>query len=292
MKRLLFLRFCSVLSGLILAAILAGCAHESQPQQSGAQVQQNEVRGSVAPAPAQEQKDLSTADEAVSAKSRSSSRLGTQWGEGIDDHVNSVALDRVSDTPLAVMRISYSSRSGRGHSINEAMLAHGRIGLSILNDHDGKWPLTQNGQQIHLRGRDGERYQLFYRNYSGRTYEIVATIDGLDVISGEAGSINNRGYVLHPHDTLQIEGFRKNDDEVAAFRFSAVADSYAANTPAGSAKNAGVIGTAVFALKAPRGRAHRRSTRPDSPQAFPGDDHRNGSDDGDHNYAPPPSYRE
>jgi len=58
--------------------------------------------------------------------------------------------------------------------------------------------------------------------------EAVATVDGLDVSSGRPGSFDRRGYVLDPRETLRIEGFRRSMEEVAAFRFGAVSDSYAA----------------------------------------------------------------
>jgi hypothetical protein len=46
-----------------------------------------------------------------------------------------------------------------------------------------------------------------------------------------------------------IDGFRKNDREVAAFRFSDKGRAYANNTPAGDARNVGVIGTALFDVR-------------------------------------------
>jgi hypothetical protein len=48
-----------------------------------------------------------------------------------------------------------------------------------------------------------------------------------------------------PHANLEIDGFRQSDDQVAAFRFSKVRDSYAAQR--GEARNVGVIGIAFFA---------------------------------------------
>ena len=54
-----------------------------------------------------------------------------------------------------------------------------------------------------------------------------------------------RGYIVDPHDTLVIDGFRTSDDAVAAFRFGAVADAYAARTTGD--RHVGVIGLALFA---------------------------------------------
>ncbi|MDR3324114.1 MAG: hypothetical protein LBS89_07920 [Zoogloeaceae bacterium] len=215
-------------------------------------------------------------------QARSSERLGTQWGEGISSDVVNVDLWRVSSQPVDVIEVRYSAANYRGRAIREAMLAEGRIGLSILDDKNRKWELTQDERKLYLKGNNGERYQLFYQNYSQATYEIVATVDGLDVLDGSSGSLSSRGYVLYPNSTLLIEGFRKNQHEVAAFRFSAPRDAYAANTEAGSSANIGVIGTAVFALNTPPPR-HAPATQ-QSPQTFPADNPRS-------NYAPPPNYQ-
>jgi hypothetical protein len=205
-----------------------------------------------------------------------SEKLGTQWGEGISSSIHRVDLRRVSSEPLDVLEIRYSAAGYRGKTILEALLDNGRIGLSILDDNNRKLELTQNDRNIYLRGRNGERYQLFYRNHSKNTYEIVATVDGLDVFNGSPGSFANSGYVLYPNGTLVIEGFRKSQNEVAAFRFSAPRDAYAANSAAGSPRNIGIIGTAVFELNNPR-----PPTPAPGPNAFPGDG----------GFAPPPDYR-
>lgn len=237
---------------------------------------------------AQQQQTAVMADAPLPAapqQARSSERLGTQWGEGISSNVTTVDLRRTSSQPVDVVQINYSAARYSGNAIQEAMIANGRVGMSILNENNRKWELTQDGQRLYLKGHEGERYQLFYQNYSQNTYEIVATVDGLDVLKGSAGSLSNRGYVLYPNSTLLIEGFRKNQNEVAAFRFSAPGDAYAANTDAGSIRNVGVIGTAVFELNNPRPTTSSpvRGTQ-QTPQAFPGD-----SSGG--SYAPPPNYR-
>ncbi|MDR2688516.1 MAG: hypothetical protein LBB76_02000 [Azoarcus sp.] len=218
--------------------------------------------------------------DVVSPAQETSSRgkLGTQWGEGISSSVTNVNLRRLSPHAVDVVVVHYSSANYQGQPVREAMLANGRIGFSIPGDRH-TWEFTQDGRNLYLSGKEGERYQLSYRNYSDNTYEIVATVDGLDILDGSPGALSHRGYVLYPRTTLQIEGFRKSQDEVAAFRFSAPRDAYAANTDAGSPDNVGVIGTAVFELDVPR--APRPS--PYSPQAFP--------EDAPGSYAPPPQYR-
>ncbi|MGM3274850.1 hypothetical protein [Ralstonia sp. 24A2] len=222
----------------------------------------------------------------VSEKRADAARLGTQWGEGIESRLETVDLRRVSNEPAVLHTLPYSEASGNGRAVQEIMLGKGRIGLTILRDGHAPWPIYLDGTSAHLQGKKGERYVLQYRNYSKQSiYEIVTTVDGLDVMSGRAGSIKNAGYVLKPGETLQVEGFRKSRQEVAAFRFSEVDDAYAANSNQGTASNAGVIGTAVFELYDPNKKAKQSPT--DSPKAFPGDD-KSGDD---HRYASPPEYR-
>jgi hypothetical protein len=133
------------------------------------------------------------------------------------------------------------------------------------------WPASQ-----------GARYTLRFRNLSDRSYEVIATVDGLDVLTGKPGSLRNGGYVLRPQETLNIEGFRKSQSEVAAFRFATPGRAYAANTEAGDVRNIGVIGAALFELEQPQApRRPRRDATPPQPSAFPAD----GA------YAPPPRYR-
>ncbi len=88
------------------------------------------------------------------------------------------------------------------------------------------------------------RYTIIMQNHTGHRFEAVTTVDGLDVMSGGAGSVENRGYLLMPYDSLEVDGFRQSHETVAAFRFGRVGDSYAAKT--GTARNVGVIGVAFF----------------------------------------------
>jgi hypothetical protein len=94
-------------------------------------------------------------------------------------------------------------------------------------------------------GRLGERYTLRVHNRSDRRIEAVVSVDGRDVVDGKPAEFRRkRGYLVEAWGTVDIDGWRVSQREAAAFRFSRVADSYAART--GSARNVGVIGVAVF----------------------------------------------
>jgi hypothetical protein len=94
-------------------------------------------------------------------------------------------------------------------------------------------------------GEEGSRYVLIVRNKTDARIELVASVDGLDVIDGRKASIAKRGYLMEPHSQQRIEGFRESTDAVAAFRFSPVRESYAAEKYHNT-RNVGVVGIAIF----------------------------------------------
>lgn len=256
------------------AALLAACSQMPQaPRESAAASAMPSAAAPAAPAP----------------------QLGTQWGEGIESKTRTVVAKRLSDRPDDVASVGYNEASAVRRVVGSnperrlnLLLADGDVEWSVLDEDGRPLPLqrTRRGSggedMFRLAGVEGARYTLRFRNLSERSYEVIATVDGLDVLNGKPGSMRNGGYVLRPLQSLTIEGFRKSQNEVAAFRFSAPGRAYAANTEAGDVRNVGVIGAALFELEerdAPR--RQRRGADPSQPSAFPAD----GA------YAPPPRYR-
>lgn len=267
------LRCWQMLWGLLLAAGLTGC---------GAPQGTSRSQEAAAPAP-------------MAAKAEST--LGTQWGEGRESAVQTVEATRLSpERPQAVSQLQYSDEASIRRALGSdgdrqlnVLLAEGDVEWAVEDGQGRPLPIfsTRGGRSYQLAGRNGERYELVYTNRSQRHYEIVATVDGLDVLTGQAGSVRNAGYLLRPGQTLRIDGFRKSRREVAAFRFAAKERAYAANAPAGDARNVGVIGSALFEVRVdehtpdlPRRRAPE--VEQGDPSAFPADGRQ---------YAPPPQYR-
>lgn len=211
-------------------------------------------------------------------------RLGTRWGEEIRSPIRFVSLARFQpDRPDTQVTIRYDGRRsaamGPVSTVRRLAVADGIVEFSVLGARGRPMQLTPtSGGDLRLQGRSGDLYRLAFANQGRRTVEIVATVDGLDVLNGRPGTIANRGYVVGPGDRLVIEGFRKSEDEVAAFRFSAPDEAYAANTPQGDPRKIGVIGVALFTLDDPANELVAVSPRP-----FPADTAR------DPRFAPPPS---
>ncbi len=101
--------------------------------------------------------------------------------------------------------------------------------------------------RTYILGAANQRYTLVVENKTMNRFEVVASVDGLDVINRSPASLENRGYIINPRDTLRIDGFRVDNRRVAAFRFGSVSQSLAAQTH--GARNVGVIGVAIFAEK-------------------------------------------
>lgn len=228
---------------VLLAAVLAACSQSHQAVEAHA----------------------ATNSAVPSQSAQAAEKLGTGWGDEVESPVHSVDLRRVSQEPLAQSVLNYSSKDYRGRSVNSIALVSGKVELSVRGDDGSLLPIFRDKGNYYLRGTDGQAYRLVYQNNSNKTLEIVASVDGLDVISGKSASKYADGYVLYPHDSLEIEGFRKSSSAVASFVFSSPRDSYAANSDNGSIRNTGVIGTAIFELYDPN-----RSRN--EPQAFPADD--------------------
>lgn len=222
-------------------------------------------------------------------------QLGTQWGEGLESKSRAVVTKRLSAQPDDLASLGYNEASAVRRAVGSnperrlsMLLADGDVEWSVLDEDGRALPLqrarrgTGADDMSRLAGVEGSRYTLRFRNLSERSYEVIATVDGLDVLNGKPGSLRNGGYVLRPLQALTIEGFRKSQNEVAAFRFAAPGRAYAANSDAGDVRNIGVIGAALFELDEPDApRRQRRDAAPSQPSAFPAD----GA------YAPPPRYR-
>ena len=122
--------------------------------------------------------------------------------------------------------------SGGGYSVQ--VLVDGSPAPTFW--HDG---------ETYVMGRVGERYVIRVSNHTGRRIEAVVTVDGRDVVDGKPGDFRNkRGYLVPAWGQVDIDGWRLSQAQAATFRFSSVADSYAARM--GNAREVGVIGVAVF----------------------------------------------
>lgn len=102
----------------------------------------------------------------------------------------------------------------------------------------------QHDDCLYVEGIKGRRYLVRVHNPTFGRVEVIASVDGLDVLTGKQAKIDANGLVITPRSTYDFEGFRVSNDEVAAFRFGEVASGYAAHK--GDTSNVGVVGVALY----------------------------------------------
>ncbi len=112
-----------------------------------------------------------------------------------------------------------------------------------VHDHRGeRW----------IAGTPGSSYSIVLHNRGAERVLAVLSVDGVNAITGQTAAWDQSGYVLDPGQRAEIRGWRKSQERIAAFEFTALPDSYAART--GRPENVGVIGVALF-REAPRPKA-------------------------------------
>ena len=208
------------------------------------------------------------------------------WDQNRQSSVVTVEAHRITpEHPNDMAQLLYSDDDGVRARVGSnpdrqlyLLMAQGDVQWSVLDEHNRPLSLerARSGRDntLNLVGHIGKRYLLEFRNLSDSAYEVVATVDGLDVMTEQPGSTSYTGYVLYPRKQLRIEGFRKSDSEIATFRFSATNRAYAANKPISNQPNLGVIGAALFRLEIPDTQPapqHDGKTPPPQPNPCPTD---------------------
>ena len=182
--------------------------------------------------------------------------LATGWGHEKSSPVFSESFERSSSRPAGVDMVYYNNPEGIKAMAREPERVNGmQQAAGGLVEWGIKGPLGMlaaykewgSGRRL-VSGSHDSTYAIRIKNRSRSALEVVASVDGLDVMDGAPASYSKRGYVIAPGETLDIDGFRTSHRSVAAFKFSSVADSYA-NLRHGDTRNVGVIGLAVFTQK-------------------------------------------
>jgi hypothetical protein len=123
--------------------------------------------------------------------------------------------------------------------------------VTLYDRNDGReLPVFRHHGKLYAAGEPGHEYEIRVDNRSGRRLLAVASVDGVNVISGQTADPDQSGYIVDGWGSLRIDGWRKSLDHVAAFYFTSLPDSYAART--GRPDDVGVIGVALFEERAPR----------------------------------------
>ncbi len=160
-----------------------------------------------------------------------------------------------------------------------AALARPPVEVDIYDRSAGRLlPVYWHAGERYVAGEPGHEYEVRIRNRGPGRILAITSVDGVNVINGRSAAPNQSGYVLDAYGSVEIDGWRKNMNEVAAFYFTSLPDSYAART--GRPDNVGVIGVAIFRERVPEPIMQQRDSvaagdaeplrpapRPDAPAA-------------------------
>ncbi len=182
--------------------------------------------------------------------------LATGWGDERNSEMNYVGFVRASSKPAGTDAIFYNdaegikAMAGNRERVGAMQTAAGSLvewGIKGEMGNLAAYKEYRGGRRFVAASKGGS-YSIVVKNRSKSALEIVASVDGLDVMDGKTAAFSKRGYIVDPGETLEIDGFRTSQSKVAAFEFSGVSNSYA-NLKHGDTRNVGVIGLAVFTQK-------------------------------------------
>jgi hypothetical protein len=166
--------------------------------------------------------------------------------------------------PFAAVVAALVACAPRVPAAQEVPARFGAYSVEAVDEGGRTLPTFDHRGRTYVLGRLGQRYLLRFHNGTGRRVEVVASVDGRDVVDGRPAALARRGYIVEAYGELTVDGFRVSQDAVAAFRFSTVPRSYAARK--GDARDVGVVGLAVFPERRPR---HLAPPRYPVPQPYP-----------------------
>lgn len=190
--------------------------------------------------------DTGGADKQIAAESE---KLGTKEGEEIYSEVTEVDLQRVNFLPDATFDLNYADKIYKGNKVELLPLVESDINFAV-DSMGNKLPIYQDSGHHYLQGKAGNTYRLGYSNLSDKIYEVIVSIDNINVLDSSTGSYSS-GYVLYPNQNLVIDGFRKSPSSVAPFIFSQPQESSNADSNAVTINDIGVIKTTFYELHDP-----------------------------------------
>lgn len=261
-----------VAPALLSLVTLAGCAKRNatadssigapEPIGAGASVSgpgtwttgaESNNRDSVAMSPSAAEGEASVSGTPAAPMQKQKPGLGTAYGEQRFSTVHTVQFRRANpSTPAMLLSMRYNDADGvnqisqwkTGGYPQRATHQSGPVSLTLRDEAGSPLPAAQVAGEVYAVGEAGARYTIGVENHSAYRYEVVASVDGLDVLDGGEADFSKRGYLIDPYTSFVIEGWRTSDDTVAAFRFSDMDNSYAERM--GKGRNIGVIGVAFF----------------------------------------------
>lgn len=103
--------------------------------------------------------------------------------------------------------------------------------------------------RTYVEAKSGSTYSIKFKNNTWKRVLAVFSVDGIDVLKGKSASEADSGYVVSGYGTLEIKGFRVNNETEAAFKFFEKGNGNGYAEVKGNASSAGVIGVRIYSEK-------------------------------------------
>lgn len=141
---------------------------------------------------------------------------------------------------LSLLPLSFAGCAAHAHRPQSTL-----ADVQVIDRTTGeRLPVYWHRGERWIAGTPGHRYAVEIVNRSGGRVLAVVAVDGVNAVTGETAGWDQNGYVFAPGQRWEVRGWRKSQERVAAFEFTALPDSYAART--GRPEHVGVIGVALF----------------------------------------------
>ena len=105
--------------------------------------------------------------------------------------------------------------------------------------------VSHNGK-TYLPVEAGTEFVIRVENHTRERVAAVVSVDGLSVLDGEQASHESPGYVVDPGSYVDIEGWRRSEQEVAAFEVKGPSEAGYSEQMGHGRKNVGVIGCVII----------------------------------------------
>jgi len=111
-------------------------------------------------------------------------------------------------------------------------------------------PIKQYAHEgrTYVKAEHWTEYTIKIKNTSWLRKLAVVSVDGINVMNGQAAGSTKAGYLVNGYSTIEIKGFRTSTEAVHPFKFNRKSRSYAAKSEEtkGDTRNCGVIGVEIY----------------------------------------------
>lgn len=103
----------------------------------------------------------------------------------------------------------------------------------------------QHNGNVWIEGRPNSEYSIKLKNTTHKPRQVIVSVDGLDVLTGNPAGIHSPAFSLDPYESYEISGWSTKLGEVARFVFSKLSGKSGKSTYSNMKQSLGSIGFVV-----------------------------------------------